>query len=97
VDEAVPRGRRVLACARGGGTFAFAPPAVRIGTGTTVRWRWTGEGSQHNVVHEGGAFESQLTSEAGHTFEHEFGEPGVYRYYCTPHRMLDMKGVVVVG
>jgi halocyanin-like protein len=80
-----------------GGGFAFAPPAVRVSPGTTVTWEWTGEGGQHNVVAEEGAdFESELTAEAGFTFEHTFEEPGVVTYYCDPHRALGMKGAVVV-
>jgi halocyanin-like protein len=80
-----------------GGGFAFAPAAIRVAPGTTVTWEWTGKGGQHNVVHEGGAFESELVTEAGHTFEYTFEEAGTYRYYCQPHRALGMKGVVVVG
>lgn len=79
------------------GDFAFAPPAVRVDPGTTIVWEWTGEGGQHNVVHEGGTFESKLTAEAGHTFSQSFQETGVVKYYCDPHEMLGMKGVVVVG
>jgi len=79
-----------------GGNFAFDPPAVRISTGTTVVWEWTGQGAQHNVVAEGGGFESDLSSEEGYTFEHTFSESGTYKYACTPHRTLGMKGVVVV-
>ncbi|MFB6142356.1 MAG: halocyanin domain-containing protein [Halorientalis sp.] len=79
-----------------GGNFAFAPPAIRVSAGTEVVWEWTGQGGQHNVVHEGGNFESDLTATAGHTFSQTFDEAGLYRYYCQPHRTLGMKGVVVV-
>ena len=79
-----------------GGAFAFDPPAVRVSTGTTVVWEWTGQGAQHNVAAEGGGFESDMSSEEGHTFEHTFSEAGTYTYVCTPHKTLGMKGVVVV-
>jgi halocyanin-like protein len=79
-----------------GGNFAFDPAAVRVSTGTTVVWEWTGQGAQHNVAAEGGGFESDLSSEEGYTFEHTFSETGTYKYVCTPHRTLGMKGVVVV-
>ena len=78
------------------GHFAFDPSAVRVSTGTTVTWEWTGEGSSHNVVHEDGAFESELVVEAGHAFGYTFEETGVFRYYCTPHKTSGMKGAVVV-
>ncbi|MFC7137914.1 halocyanin domain-containing protein [Halobaculum litoreum] len=80
-----------------GGAFGFGPAAVRVDPGTTVTWEWTGKGGSHNVVADGGAFESELVGESGHTFEHTFEEAGVYRYYCTPHKAMGMKGAVVVG
>jgi halocyanin-like protein len=78
------------------GTNAFNPAAVLVDPGTMIQWVWTGNGS-HNVVEENDAFESELTNEAGFTFERTFSEPGVTQYYCLPHRALGMKGVVVVG
>ena len=33
----------------------------------------------------------------GESWEHTFETEGVYRYFCTPHRSLGMKGAVVVG
>ena len=81
-----------------GGNFAFGPAAVQVDPGTTVLWEWNGEGGQHNVVaEEGGDFESELAAEAGITFDQTFESEGIVKYYCTPHRALGMKGVVVVG
>jgi halocyanin-like protein len=81
-----------------GGNFAFGPAAVQVDPGTTVVWEWNGEGGQHNVVtEEGGDFESELSSEAGFTFEQTLEEEGVIKYFCQPHRALGMKAVVVVG
>jgi len=79
-----------------GGAFGFGPPAIRVDSGTTVVWEWTGEGSTHNVVHEDGDFSSEMSAEAGHTFEHTFEESGTYLYQCEPHVSLGMKGAVVV-
>ena len=79
-----------------GGAYAFDPPAIRVSSGTTVVWEWTGQGAQHNVAAEGGGFESDLSAEEGFTFEHAFSESGTSKYVCTPHRTLGMKGVVVV-
>lgn len=80
-----------------GGAFGFGPAAVQVDPGTTVVWEWTGEGVPHNVVDEAGDFESELISEAGFTYEQTFDAAGVVKYFCTPHRGLGMKGVVVVG
>jgi len=76
--------------------LAFDPPAIRVDSGTTVTWEWTGEGGQHNVVNEGGEFESELTNEEGHTYEVAFEEAGTFLYFCQPHKEFGMRGAVVV-
>jgi halocyanin-like protein len=83
-----------------GGTFAFAPPAVRVSPGTTVTFNWTS--NTHNVLIEeqpdGAGWEGHEPIEnTGFTYEHTFETPGVYTYYCEPHLSLGMKGAVVVG
>lgn len=88
--------------------YAFAPVAVYVETGTTIEWEWTGEGGGHNVVHDTTGdplFDStddhsgNTTAAEGYVYEFTFesGDEGVYPYVCTPHRMQDMNGVVVVG
>jgi hypothetical protein len=49
------------------------------------------------VAAENGDFESEMVGEAGDTFEQTFDEEGVYKYACTPHKPMGMKGAVVVG
>jgi halocyanin-like protein len=79
------------------GNFAFDPPAIHVDPGTEIVWEWNGEGGQHNVVHEDGGFESDLTAEEGFTFSQTFDEDGMVKYYCQPHKTLGMKGAVVIG
>jgi len=79
-----------------GGSFAFDPPAIRVDAGTEVVWEWIGEGGSHNVTADNGDFESRLASAAGTTFSFQFDEPGLWLYYCSPHRSLGMKGAVLV-
>jgi plastocyanin len=76
--------------------LAFGPAAIRVDTGTTVVWEWTGRGGRHNVAANDGAFTSDYHREEGATFEHEFTDAGRYLYACTPHENLGMKGAVVV-
>ena len=79
-----------------GGNFAFAPPAIRVASGTTVTWEWTSEGGGH-VVAEDGAFDSgEVQSGSGITFEHIFEGTGTFLYQCEPHGSLGMKGAVVI-
>lgn len=78
--------------------YGFGPAAISVSKGTTITWKWTGKGGSHTVTAQsGGDFDSGLHEEQGYTFEHSFDEKGIYKYYCTPHKALGMKGVVVVG
>lgn len=76
--------------------LAFGPAAVAVDAGTTVIWEWTGEGGSHNVSAENGDFESETVDEEGYTFEQTVDQAGVFKYACTPHRTLGMKGAIVV-
>jgi halocyanin-like protein len=80
------------------GNYAFSPPAIRISTGTTVLFEWTGMGSSHNVVSDGdGPLDSgESVSQSGVNYEYTFEETGIYNYYCVPHEALGMKGSIVV-
>jgi halocyanin-like protein len=75
--------------------LAFGPAAVRLSTGTTVTWEWTGQGGSHNVIAEDGTFDSGELQASG-TYEYTFEESGVYNYYCQPHKMSGMKGAIIV-
>ncbi|KTG07779.1 hypothetical protein AUR64_02775 [Haloprofundus marisrubri] len=79
------------------GYFSFDPAAVAVSPGTTITWEWSGEGGGHDVVELDGRFSSgALADHAGHTFSHVFDDPGIYPYYCTPHRAMGMRGAVYV-
>ncbi len=81
-----------------GDGFAFSPAAIWIDPGATVIWEWTGEGGGHNVSSTGDLdFESDVTSEAGFTFEYTFEEAGLFEYECVPHTAQGMHGGVAVG
>jgi len=80
-----------------GAYYGFGPAAIRIDSGTTVTWEWTGQGSTHNVVARHGAdFASEQKSQEGATYEQTFDEPSSVLYVCVPHEGTDMKGAVVV-
>ena len=80
-----------------GGDFAFEPAAVRVDPDATVRWEWTGKGGVHNVRATDEAYESEMLSDAGATFEQSFSREGISLYSCLPHEAMGMKGAVVVG
>lgn len=83
----------------GEGGLAFDPAAVRIDSGTTVLWEWSGQGGIHNVVsveesHE--EFQSDRQSSEGATFTHSFDAGGIALYECNPHAGQGMQGAIEV-
>ena len=80
-----------------GSNYGFGPAAVRVDPGTKVTWKWTGKGGSHNVEATDGSFKSDMHSDAGATFSHTFETEGTFEYFCRPHKMMGMKGAVVVG
>lgn len=82
-----------------GGPYAFAPPGIRVSSGTTVTFDWVSD--DHNVlVHSqpDGANWAGVENlrDQGYSHEHAVETTGVYRYYCDPHLPVGMKGVVEV-
>ena len=80
--------------------FAFDPAAIRIDSGTTVRWEWTGEGGAHNVASvedSASDFNSgDSVDDADEVFEQSFDDDGVQLYVCTPHEANGMLGAIDV-
>lgn len=78
--------------------WGFGPAAVAVAPGTDVRWTWNGRGGAHDVVELNERFDSgKPVDDESETFEVTFDEPGVFKYFCTPHRSQHMKGVVFVA
>lgn len=78
--------------------WGYGPAAVAITPGSAVRWQWSGRGGSHDVVERNERFDSGKPVDSGKkTFEVTFDDPGVFKYFCTPHRSQDMKGVVFVA
>ena len=78
--------------------MVYSKKIVKVDIGDTVFWKSTKPG--HNVefikggVPEGaGKFRSALSKDT----EYKFKVPGIYAYWCTPHKGMGMIGFVVVG
>jgi plastocyanin len=77
----------------------FSPRSVSVSRGGKVVWRWRGE-LDHNVrfrkVPSGASRRGSATQTSGR-FARTFKKRGTYRYVCTIHEALGMKGTVHVG
>ena len=79
-------------------SMVYSKKIVRINVGDTVMWKATDKG--HNVEFiKGGVpigvekFKSKFNKDT----EYKFSIPGIYAYWCTPHKNMGMIGFVVVG
>ena len=79
-------------------SMVYSKKIVRIDVGDTVFWKSTNPG--HNVEFiKGGVpkgvdkFKTKFSKDAEYTFI----VPGIYAYWCTPHKSMGMIGFVVVG
>jgi len=78
--------------------MVFSKKIAKVDIGDTVFWKAKKAG--HNVefikggVPEGvGKFRSKLSKDT----EYKFEIPGIYAYWCTPHKGMGMIGFIVVG
>lgn len=72
----------------------FVPSKVEVSIGDTVIWM-NESGGEHNVVANDGSFKSSML-EKGQYYALVFSKTGAYKYYCQPHRIMGMKGLVEV-
>ena len=79
-------------------TMVYSKKVVKINVGDTVFWKATDKG--HNVEFiKGGVPEGvdKFKSKFNKDTEYKFTIPGIYAYWCTPHKSMGMIGFVVVG
>jgi plastocyanin len=78
----------------------FKPKTVHVGVGGKVTWSWRGDGDEHNVTFRKvpkGASKRHSRTHTGGSFTRSFTKRGTYRYVCTIHEDLGMRGTVVAG
>ena len=78
--------------------MVYSKKIVNIEIGDTVFWKSTTKG--HNVEFiKGGVPEGveKFRSALSKDTEYKFEVPGIYAYWCTPHKGMGMIGFVVVG
>lgn len=76
----------------------FHPPVIKIAEGDAVNFVATDRGhnsqSDKDMLPEG---VERWKGDMNSDIEIKFTVPGVYGYYCTPHRAVGMVGLVLVG
>ena len=78
--------------------MVYSKKIVNIEVGDTVYWKSTTPG--HNVEFIKGGFPEgveKFKSKISKDAQYKFEIPGIYAYWCTPHKGMGMIGFVVVG
>ena len=78
--------------------MVFSKKIVKVNVGDTVLWKSTDRGHNVEFIKKGvpkgvKKFKSKVNKDA----EYKFAIPGIYAYWCTPHKNMGMIGFVVVG
>ena len=78
-----------------GNRMVYSQEIIEIAAGSTVKWVPTDKGHNVEIIASPNdmKFKSKNGKEASVTFE----TPGIYYYWCTPHKGMGMIGLVVVG
>ena len=78
-----------------GNKMVYSEEIARVDVGDTIIWVPTDKGHNVEMISSPNdlKFKSKNNKEAKITFE----VPGLYLYWCTPHKGMGMIGLVVVG
>tara|TARA_B100000029_G_C17199318_1_gene823759 strand:+ start:230 stop:658 length:429 start_codon:yes stop_codon:yes gene_type:complete len=76
----------------------YSKKVVNVDVGDTVFWKSVNPGHNVEFIKDGvpagvEKFKSPYSKDAMYTFK----TPGIYAYWCTPHKSMGMIGFVVVG
>ena len=80
-----------------GAKMVYSEDITRIDVGDTITWVPTSKG--HNVEFIAGpdGFDLPKKSKNSKEVSITFDDPGIYYYWCTPHKGMGMIALVVVG
>ena len=77
----------------------YSEKIVYVDVGDTVTWKSKSKGHNVEFIRKNGVpkgikkFKSRISKDASY----KFTVPGIYAYWCSPHKTLGMIGFVVVG
>ncbi len=80
-------------------SMVFSEEIARVNVGDTIFWQATDPGHNVEFIKKNGTpegvdkFKSKVSKDAEYTFT----IPGIYAYWCTPHKTMGMIGFVIVG
>tara|TARA_B100000029_G_scaffold469231_1_gene506952 strand:- start:2497 stop:2931 length:435 start_codon:yes stop_codon:yes gene_type:complete len=80
-------------------SMVYSEEIVRIDVGDTVFWKSTDPGHNVEFISKNGVPDGveKFKSKVGKDTEFTFSIPGIYAYWCVPHKTMGMIGFVIVG
>ena len=80
-------------------SMVFSEEIVRIDVGDTVFWKSSDSGHNVEFISKNGVPNGveKFKSKVGKNTEYTFTIPGIYAYWCVPHKTMGMIGFVIVG
>ena len=79
-------------------SMVYSKKIARVNVGDTVTWLATSKGHNVEFIKDGvPADVDKFKSKFNKDVSYKFTIPGIYAYWCTPHKSMGMIGFVVVG
>ena len=80
-----------------GAKMVYSEDITRIDVGDTVTWVPTSKGHNVEIIAAPEGYDIPKKSKNGKEVAITFDTPGIYYYWCTPHKGMGMIALVVVG
>tara|TARA_B100000902_G_scaffold387089_1_gene430651 strand:+ start:790 stop:1215 length:426 start_codon:yes stop_codon:yes gene_type:complete len=80
-----------------GQRMVFSQDLVKVAVGDTVKWLPTEPGHNVEFVAAPDGVSLPAKSYINKEFSMKFETPGIYLYVCSPHSIMGMIGLVIVG
>ena len=80
-----------------GNKMVYSKEIAKVAVGDTITWLPASKGHNVEFIAAPDGFDIPKKSKNGKEVSITFDVPGIYYYWCTPHKGMGMIGLVVVG
>ena len=80
-----------------GNKMVYSKEVAKVAVGDTITWLPASKGHNVEIIAAPDGFDIPKKSKNGKEVSVTFEVPGVYYYWCIPHKGMGMIGLVVVG
>ena len=80
-----------------GNKMVYSKEVAKVAVGDTITWLPASKGHNVEIIAAPDGFNIPKKSKIGKEVSITFEVPGIYYYWCTPHKGMGMIGLVVVG